>query len=452
MAKNVFEERGRNIEEEVKQYPLSKLDLLSTSSNSGAKVYNRCTENIFRIFQNHPDYKGRFRFDTWTQKAEILKDSSWFELDDIDYIPIQRQISAMYASFRMVGKEMVIDAINDACRANSYDRAINFLRKEEWDKAERLDSWLHIAYGTPNDDYHKAVGANFFKGMAKRIIQPGCKFDTVMILEGKQGCGKSTSLSIIGEKWHLETTLRADNKDFFLQFKGKLIVEFSEGETMSRTETKNMKAMISTQTDTYRAPYGRLMKDVPRRCVFAMTTNQDEYLKDESGNRRFYPVEVKNEQVDLKWLKENRMQLFAEALYRVETLKETIYEYADDSVSHQESKMVRSSFEDMVHAWLCNPLINGMRVDIDDVGVIVSDIWVYALQGDRNRIRKSEEMQVCLALKQLGFEKRRAMVDGKQRMRWFRNIDIKFCDNNTKIDDRQGVQGMQGVLPKTHLV
>jgi len=76
MAKNVFEERGRNIEEEVKQYPLSKLDLLSTSSNSGAKVYNRCTENIFRIFQNHPDYKGRFRFDTWTQKAEILKDSS----------------------------------------------------------------------------------------------------------------------------------------------------------------------------------------------------------------------------------------------------------------------------------------------------------------------------------------------------------------------------------------
>jgi len=67
-------------------------------------------------------------------------------------------------------------------------------------------------------------------------------------------------------------------------------VEFSEGETMSRTETKNMKAMISTQTDTYRAPYGRVMKDVPRRCVFAMTTNQDEYLKDESGNRRFYPI------------------------------------------------------------------------------------------------------------------------------------------------------------------
>jgi putative DNA primase/helicase len=321
----------------------------------------------------------------------------------------------------MLGKEMVIDAINDACRANSFDRAINFIRKVPWDMQPRLDYWISKVYGTEDDEYHKAVGANFFKGMAKRIIKPGCKFDTVMILEGKQGCGKSTSLSIIGGKWHLETTLRADSKDFFLQFKGKLIVEFSEGETLSRTETKNMKAMISTQTGTYRAPYGRVMKDVPRRCIFAMTTNQDEYLKDESGNRRFYPVEVKSESVDLKWLIENRVQLFAEALYRVETLKESVHEYPCDSVCHQEAKMVRSSFEDMISNWLKNPIGKlGSVMDLDD-GITATDIWEYALQGDKSRIRKSEEMQVSLALKQLGWEKVRNRVNGDRRWRWYKD-------------------------------
>jgi len=421
----IFDSRGGNIKSEAAQYPLEKLDLLSTTGNNGTRVYNRCTENIFRILRNHPDYKGRFRYDEWTQKMEILKDSHWIEIDDSDFTPIQRKISSMYPQFRMVGKEMVIDAISDACRANSFDRAVNFVRKVEWDKTPRLHNWISTVYGTPDDAYHKAVGENFFKGMAKRIIHPGCKFDTVMILEGRQGCGKSTSLSIIGGPWHLETTMRADSKDFFLQFKGKLIVEFSEGETMSRTETKNMKAMISTQTDTYRAPYGRTMKDVPRRCVFAMSTNQDEYLKDESGNRRFYPVEVSREKVDLRWLKDNRQQLFAEALYRVEVLKESLYEYPEESVEHQQSKMVRSAYEDTISNWLDKPTgPTSIPLPIAESGVTISEIWKYALLGDSSRIRKSEEMQIGLALKQLGWEKRRVMINGKQKMRWFKCGDI----------------------------
>jgi putative DNA primase/helicase len=416
----VFDARGGNVAEEAQQYPLERMNLLSTTSSNGSKIYNRCTENIFRILEHHPDFSGRFRFDEWTQKAEIKK-GRWTEVDDSDFTPIQRKISAMYPPFRMVGKEMVIDAIQDACRAHSFDRAVNFLRKTDWDKVERLDSWLSVVYGAPDDDYHRAVGSNFFKGMVKRIINPGCKFDTVIILEGKQGCGKSTSLSIIGGPWHLETTMKADSKDFFLQFKGKLIVEFSEGETMSRSETKQMKAMISTQTDTYRAPYGRVMKDVPRRCVFAMTTNQDEYLKDESGNRRFFPVEVVRDMVDFEWLKENRSQLFAEALYRVETLGESVYKYSGDVTAHQEAKMVRSAFEEMISDWLKNPVgVNGLILPVEKEGVTITEIWKQALFGEKSRIKKAEEMQIGLALKQLGWEKKRISENGEQKMRWFK--------------------------------
>lgn len=423
--KTVFDSRGGDAKAEAREYPLEKLGLLSTTGNQGQKVYNRCTENIFRILENHPDFTGRFRYDEWTQKAEILKDGRWSEVDDNDFTPIQRKISAMYSPFRTVGKEMVIDAINDACRAHSYDRAVDYLRSIKWDKVPRLDGWLTKAYGCPSDAYHIAVGSNFWKGIVKRIIEPGCKFDTVLILEGKQGCGKSTSLSIIGGDWHLETTLKADNKDFFLQFKGKLIVEFSEGETLSRTETKNMKAMISTQVDTYRAPYGRVMKDVPRRCVFAMSTNQDEYLKDESGNRRFYPVEVVRDFVDFEWLKANRDQLYAEALYRVETKEESVYEYPSEAVAHQEAKMVRSAYEDTIASWLKNPMVGMIPLRMDD-GFTITDVWKYALWGDNAKLRKAEEMQIALALKQLGCEKKRVMIDNDQKMRWFVSENHSF--------------------------
>jgi len=415
----IYDALGGDIVKEIAQYPIENLGLLTTE-NAGKKTYNRCTENIYRLLLNHPEYKGKLRYDEWTQRQEIKMAHRWREIDDIDYTPIQRNISTMYASFRNVNKEMVIDAIQDACRAHSFDRAIDFVRKEPWDGVERLDTWVSVVYGTPDDAYHRAVGSNFFKGMAKRIIQPGCKFDSVLILEGKQGCGKSTSLSIIGGKWHLETTMRADKTDFFMQFRGKLIVEFSEGETLSRTETKNMKAMISTQTDTYRAPYGRMMKDIPRRCVFAMSTNQDEYLKDESGNRRFYPVEV-NGMVNVDWLREHRQQLFAEALYRVETLKESVHEYPKEAMEMQASKMVRSSFEDSIDDWLSKPIgPTGVAMNIEEYGITIMDVWRYALNGDKAKIRKSEEMQVSLALRQLGFERRRTMIDGVQKWRWFK--------------------------------
>ena len=423
----VLNSLGGDVMAEASQYPLNKLELLTTTNKKGDLVYNLCTENIFRILQNHPDFKGHFRYDEWTQKMELLKGDKWVSLEDSHFIQIQCHISAMYGDFRMVTKDMVINGIYKACFENSFDQAVDYLKGlPAWDGIGRIDDWLSYTYETPNDDYHIAVGSNFFKGMVKRILHPGCKFDTVLILEGLQGCGKSTSFSVIAGAWHLETTMHADTKDFLLQFRGKLIVEFSEGETLSRTETKNMKALISTPTDTYRPPYGREIMDVPRRCVFAMTTNQGEYLKDETGNRRFYPVEVAAEKVNLEWLIENRDQLFAEAMYRTEVLKEGAYKYPESSSYYQQEKMVRSSYENAILTWLEKPTRNGVVVDIEQ-GVIVDDIWEYALKADISKMRKTEEMQIALALKQFGWEKKRTMVNGIQKSRWYKDGKYYRC-------------------------
>jgi len=105
----------------------------------------------------------------------------------------------------------------------------------------------------------------------------------------------------------------------------------------------------------------------------------------------------------------------------VEILKESVYEYPECSTEHQECKMVRSSYEDMIKTWLENPLgMNGIKIDIDD-GITVTDIWKMALHGENSRIRKSEEMQIGLALKQIGWEKVRVKIDGKRSWRWYEN-------------------------------
>ena len=418
---SVFDARGGNVNEEIKQYPIAKLKLLSTIGSGGKKVYNRCTENVLRILNAHPDLKDRFRFDKWTQKMEIKKGNRWFDLTDEDYVPIQCAISAMYAQFRLLSKPMTIDAVNEACQANSYDSAIDYVRGIEWDGFGRIDSWLEKAYGCQQTEYHKAVGANFFKGIVKRIIQPGCKFDTVMIVEGKQGCGKSTSLSIIAGKWYLETTASADSKDFFTQFKGKLLIEFSEGEILSRSDTKKMKAIISTAVDTYRVSYGRIDKDYPRRCVFTMTTNQENYLKDETGNRRFLPVVVENEMVDLDWIKRNRDQMFAEALNRVEILEESVHEYPrEEAEKLQKEKMEENPFHTRVQEWSENPKKYGVEFDAENAGITVSDVWEYALGGNISRLGKAESAKIIMALKNLGYESKKLQISGIRKWRWFK--------------------------------
>jgi predicted P-loop ATPase len=255
-SEKVYDDRGGSVRDEAKQYPIEKLKLLSTSGINGAKIYNRCTENVFRILRNHPDFKNTFRYNDWTKKKEIYKNKRWVEVSDEDYTPIQRKISSMYSPFRMLSKDMVIDAVADVCQSNIIDPAKLYIKKIIWDGVGRIDTWMQKAYGTPDDIYHRAVGSNFFKGIVNRIMRPGCKFDTCIILKGQQGCGKSTSFTMIaGNDWFLETTERADDKDFLLQFRGKLIVDFCEGETMSRTDFKALKAIISTSADTYRTPY-----------------------------------------------------------------------------------------------------------------------------------------------------------------------------------------------------
>lgn len=158
------------------------------------KVITVCTENICRILRQHPNFKGKFRYNAFTLTIEYCGRA----LEETDPGIVMNEIAILFSCFQNVVKYMVRDAIEIVAQENKYDPAINYLTSLKWDNVPRLDTWLCTTYGVSNNEYHKAVGSNWLKGLVKRLVQPGCQFDYVLVLEGPQGIKKSTSLKILG--------------------------------------------------------------------------------------------------------------------------------------------------------------------------------------------------------------------------------------------------------------
>ncbi len=396
-----------------------KLDLIMSFDKDGnPKGAVQNVENIQRVLSRHEKFSGRFRFDVFKNVYEILDDAKgWRAIGDVDAIRIQCDISVMFPDFRKVSKDMVFDAMLHVAEEFKIDSGADYIKGLRWDGTPRLNTWLSNAYGVPNDEYHVSIASNWMKGLVKRIVEPGCQFDYVLVLEGPQGIGKSSSLNALGGEWHVESTVSTETKDFFMQFQGKAIIEFSEGETLSRTEVKRMKAIITMRTDRFRPPYGRFSMDFPRRCVFAMTTNQEEYLKDETGNRRWLPVKCE-QKADIDWIKNNRDQLFAEAYHRL-TKGETTYEFPEELMrAAQEERRIHDPNTEAIVDWYTSQTTFEQRSE----GVTVTQVYQGAILKNMTNgrsISKYEEMSIADILKNvLKLERKRSMRNGIRMWKW----------------------------------
>lgn len=218
-----------------------------------------------------------------------------------------------------LGKGLSMKACQDAVMLigfeNERSEAKEWLQSLEWDGTKRLDSWLGDVYGVPRDDYHRDVGRIWMISMAARIMRPGCKVDTMPVLIGPQGNGKSTSLAILGGRWYATINTSIDKQsDFLMSLNGLLLAEIAELDAISRAADSRVKSMLSTFQDKYRPPYGRVAQVFERTAVLVGSTNDKSFHKDDSGGRRYLPIET-YKPVDLEWLRTNREQLFAEALF-----------------------------------------------------------------------------------------------------------------------------------------
>jgi len=211
-----------------------------------------------------------------------------------------------------------IEDVRRAVAVVSHENQSNCLQEWlsslKWDNQPRLSHLLSTGFGAEISEYHSRVGECWLISMVARAMKPGCKVDTLPVFEGEQGTYKSSGLRILGGELFTECHEQITSKDFYSVLAGRWLVEISEMHSFSKAEVERIKGIISNQKDRYRLPYDKHASDHPRQCVFAGTTNRDDWHNDDTGGRRFWPVACG--EVNLQWLQENRDQLFAEAVVR----------------------------------------------------------------------------------------------------------------------------------------
>lgn len=253
--------------------------------------------------------------------------------------------------------QIIEEAVILIANRNAYDPVRDWLDLLKWDGTPRLESWLKNNFNAKGDeDYLDQVFTKWILAMVARAYQPGLKFDWMPIFEGAQGVGKSSfGRLLVGDKYFLDSLPNLTDKDSALALQGIWSVEMGELANMRRSQLEDVKAFLTRTIDKVRAPYGRRWEESPRRCVFFGTTNRQTYLVDDTGNRRFKPIEVGA--LNFKALKHDREQLFAEAknLYDTKGINELTFELLGNAKTfeakiHQE-KMVEDEATVMKEAF-----------------------------------------------------------------------------------------------------
>lgn len=258
-----------------------------------------------------------FGEDLFASRIEYMADTPWGgkkgeHLQDIDLIKLKRWLSG--TELMEPSKDAILEATSLVANRISFHPVRDWLRSLKWDGVARVDTWIaDYCQGRAAEPYLSGVSRKFLLAMVKRVFEPGCQWDYVLILEGQQGEKKSSiARAIAGDKWFMDNLPDLKDKDSMLNLQGKWLIELGELANVKRADYNQVKAYLVRRTDTVRPHYGRLQKDVPRQSVFIGTINEGQYLKDPTGNRRYWPVKVGA--CDVEGLMAVRDQLFAEAM------------------------------------------------------------------------------------------------------------------------------------------
>ena len=322
-AKKDFEGITAGNESTAEPEPLDWAEKLQRNQNGAVKG---TIDNILIILDGDPALKDKFALNLFANRGEVLgalpwqKDTKRRLWSDTDSNGLYWYLERMWGITQRGNIDSALDIHASIHAFNEVQRYIDGLM---WDGVPRLDTLLIDYLGAKDTAYNRAVCRKSFTAAIARAMSPGCKYDTMLILAGPQGIGKSTLLDKMSRGWFNDSIRSFEGKEASELLQGVWIVEIAELDAFRRTDIARIKQFLSLKADRYRAAYGRHVKELPRCCVFFGTCNEMEFLQDTTGNRRFWPVDTMEVDATKSVFKdltdETVNQLWAEAKMRWQT-------------------------------------------------------------------------------------------------------------------------------------
>lgn len=319
---------------------------------------------LLDILERDSTLKGLYRWNDFSKSIEHtgkVKWSAYIEegkcLSDNDITQLMSYLASSAYNFTPQ-RVRLIEAITTVALKNNYHPIKDYLDNIQWDGQYRIKCWLSEVCAVEINDYTEAVGIKILVAAVSRIYQPGVKFDTMMVLEGKQGIKKSTLIEILaGKEYYTSLSFTMSNKELVDLMRGKWLLEVKEMHGFNKSETERVKALLDQHTDRVRLSYGRLADDFKRSSIIIGTMNpsgENRYLSDDTGGRRFWPILCYSD-IDTDKLIQMRDQLWAEAVYMYKN-NEPIYmhtHYLNNlATEQQEDRLSSDPWEEVVRNYL----------------------------------------------------------------------------------------------------
>lgn len=369
-----------------------------------------CLANIHDVLTHREEWAGVIAYDEFAQRTVKLQSApydaqnasaEWTGVDDTRtaiWLTHEERMTPTSAN--------VAEAIEVLARLNPVHPVRDWLHSlPAWDGTERLEHWLCDFMAVEDSPYVRLVARFYVIAMVARVMDPGCKFDNCLVLEGSQGLRKSTALGVLGGQWYADTDLDLANKDSMSALQGVWLHEFAELGSLARSESTKQKSFLSRREDKYRPVYGRRDIRVPRQLVFAGTTNEWNWNKDATGGRRFWPVECRDE-LNIDGLTAARDQLFAEALAAFARGDRYWPSREEQALLFDPEQLKREAPDDLVDA-----LHDWVYARASDFSAYIAA--TECLKLDASKLTRDMQTRIGIALRKLGcsrIEKRNGMT------------------------------------------
>ncbi|MDE1867093.1 MAG: bifunctional DNA primase/polymerase [Thaumarchaeota archaeon] len=403
---------------------------LQQNRNGGWKNNLNNAANVFSVDFPNPTLQGLLRFNEFSLNIEFTRPAPWHNSrrlavwDEHDAIRCKHFISNHWKFEPPTA--IIHEAALKAAMDSAYHPVKDYFLSLTWDGHKRVHRWMHDYLGVDDNEYTRAVGVKTLVACVNRIFQPGCKFDYITVLEGRQDTGKSTAWKVMASKdWFGDTPIDITKEWSILKTLGKLMYEWAEMETFRKATNQAMKAFLSSDTDTVRLPYARVAKPIPRQGIFVGTFNPEAdkdigWLHDTTGNRRYWIVETSvAAPINVHALGAIRDQLWAEA---VQMYQDGIPIYFEDAKIkamaelEQAARLGKDSWYDPIKSWLdaegnrSRPVFTGDEIFKDCLG------------GNLMQYRRPEMTRIARVMMELGWRKgthyhtiRKEAVNGYRR-------------------------------------